>query len=511
MTMTLNGVDLQTVTEPQLSPEPSIHVDIQDYHEFSGEVDLDDDSYYSEDSNSGSGEGENLEHHQINPSENEDGDQERRNGNAKVGWTFYNNVLGQVNKLLEDQKLTHLSPAIREENSQDVQLRPPGSVDLQSSDPATCLPLPRTQPQGTDSNNQKVMAMPTLEVVRQATLQHLRTLGIDLSSDEDNRFSSPMQPNHIPNPGLKDFHDNRRVTFDANSNRGKSAGDMRSTDTSLRIKLLALKYMNDEQLARCGYLDLKDSLQPEAPRVSEQPQGMIGEVSSSADFTLYGLNGTNLSFATLRYLQRYHLLPTNGVNPVGIWRHQDEHQQANFMEAAIARGADPGNTRSPGQIDYTNDYLEGFRQGANLAMDSNSQGVKAQSSTPANKIDFVVPNAKMADAGKEVYFHQKTGDFPQVTGEANGTGNQMGYPGKKVTARQRSKGKQRGQQVSRDRNGHESNGNQNPSLPEKCNDERFPHGNILRDSDPKQRMHINCPKSSNILDITALRQQPKLL
>ncbi|XP_046400150.1 uncharacterized protein LOC124166602 [Ischnura elegans] len=497
MTMTLNGVDLQTVTEPQHSPEPSIHVEIQDYKDFSGEMESpsEEDSYYSENEDScsessGEEESDSVQHRQTpcNSKQKKAAKQEGIGGNGKVGWTFYNNVLGQVNKLLENQEPTDVPQRVSDEGFQDMNSRS------------------NRQDQG------PIPASPTMEVVREATLQHLRQLGINLPNEQlRNNFASPVSSNGVTNPAVRDTQDGRRVTFDSRSNRGGIAGERRPTETSLRIKALAMKYLSEEQLASCGFMGLKDCSNPESPQIHEQPsnlaRGMIGEMSSSADFTLYGMNGTNLSFTTLRYLQRYHLLPSNGAGLAGIWRHQEGVHQTNFLESArLARGPDIGDTKSPGHIDYTNDYMEGLRQGANMAMGLVG---KVHSSTPSTKVDYALPGSKVADSTKEVHGLENRRHCANGTRDMNGMVNQVVQSEKKPASKPRSKGKQRGFQSARgkecDRNG------QSPAIPGKTDKERPLGGNILRASDPKQRIHNESLRSSNILDITALRQQPKLL
>lgn len=67
------------------------------------------------------------------------------------------------------------------------------------------------------------------------------------------------------------------------------ATSVNDTNTSMQMKALALKYLSDEQLTD----------------VALQKQG----TSSLKHFMLSNLQGTNMSFATMRYLERYQLLP----------------------------------------------------------------------------------------------------------------------------------------------------------------------------------------------------------
>lgn len=61
------------------------------------------------------------------------------------------------------------------------------------------------------------------------------------------------------------------------------------TNTSMHMKALALKYLSDEQLADIA--------------LHKQ------ESSSLKHLLLSNMEGTNMSYATMRYLERYQLLP----------------------------------------------------------------------------------------------------------------------------------------------------------------------------------------------------------
>ncbi|XP_034233213.1 uncharacterized protein LOC117640629 [Thrips palmi] len=84
---TFNGADLPTVTEQPVSPMSSIHVDLHDYGSSSS-----DESGSSESDENGSSNGD-----EMSPTK-EEGSEPKPNG-----WTFYNNVLGQVNRILEER------------------------------------------------------------------------------------------------------------------------------------------------------------------------------------------------------------------------------------------------------------------------------------------------------------------------------------------------------------------------------------------------------------------------
>jgi len=71
------------------------------------------------------------------------------------------------------------------------------------------------------------------------------------------------------------------------------ASSVNETNTSMHMKALALKYLNDEQLADIAW--------------HKQ------ESSSLKHLMLSNMQGTNMSLATMRYLERYQLLPGKNV------------------------------------------------------------------------------------------------------------------------------------------------------------------------------------------------------
>lgn len=76
---------------------------------------------------------------------------------------------------------------------------------------------------------------------------------------------------------------------------------LNETNTSMHMKALALKYLSDEQLA-----DLALHKQ---------------ESSSLQHLLVSNMQGTNMSLATMRYLERYQLLPgKNNVQAEGEYR-----------------------------------------------------------------------------------------------------------------------------------------------------------------------------------------------
>lgn len=88
---TFNGADLPAVTEQPVSPMSSIHVDLHDYRSSSS--DNDPSGSQSEDNASSEDEGK-----------------DQGTGTKHNGWTFYNNVLGQVNKILEEREIGNSTP-----------------------------------------------------------------------------------------------------------------------------------------------------------------------------------------------------------------------------------------------------------------------------------------------------------------------------------------------------------------------------------------------------------------
>lgn len=86
-----------------------------------------------------------------------------------------------------------------------------------------------------------------------------------------------------------------RLDYQANMTQTTSANE---TNTSMHMKALALKYLSDEQLAELAI----------------QRQG-----SASVKHLMLGnVQATNMSFATMRYLERYQLLPgKNNVQTEG--------------------------------------------------------------------------------------------------------------------------------------------------------------------------------------------------
>ncbi|CAK9801831.1 SCL-interrupting locus protein homolog [Anthophora quadrimaculata] len=207
----LNGGDLKINERPPPTPEPSIHVEM---HEYSS-----------------------------------DDDSEKVKRSSKVGWTFYNNVLGQVNQLLQN------SCVIDDQQQNQTKIN---------------------QNERDETENRAV-----LDTVKVATLEQLKKLGISLSE----------------NPEAKELNNSNKMAFDLSfyprldyqTNMSHATSAVNETNTSMHMKALALKYLTDEQLAE----------------LAVQRQGS----ASVKHLMVSNVQGTNMSFATMRYLERYQLLP----------------------------------------------------------------------------------------------------------------------------------------------------------------------------------------------------------
>ncbi|KAG5306818.1 STIL protein, partial [Acromyrmex insinuator] len=210
--MILSGGDLKILERPPPTPEPSIHVEMQEY--------------VSDD------ESDKLKH------------------TSKIGWTFYNNVLGQVNEILQnsgvitDEDLNHVkTPCVEQENDRETKS--------------------------------------ALNTVKAATLEQLRRLGISLTENNEHRESNDNK--------TLDFDSSFYPRLDHQANMTHATSAVNETNTSIHMKALALKYLSDEQLTDIAW--------------HKQ------ESSSLKHLMLSNMQGTNMSLATMRYLERYQLLP----------------------------------------------------------------------------------------------------------------------------------------------------------------------------------------------------------
>ncbi|XP_016842304.1 uncharacterized protein LOC100680010 [Nasonia vitripennis] len=213
LSLSSSELDVEDPSPP--SPEPSIHLDMQEYSE------------------NGS----------LPPQRAQ-----------KVGWTLYNNVLDQVNQILQNSPMN--------DDGQDEE-----------------------SPNGLRSNGRKEYdSNVIMDTVKAATLEQLTKLGISFSENMDQR-----EPNY-----------NKRVMFDASyyarqgpeAHMATTSGGI-ETNTSIHMKALAKKYLNEEQLADMA-----------------TQKSRVGGLKTGPN----NVQNSNMSFATMHYLQRYQLLPGN--NPV---------------------------------------------------------------------------------------------------------------------------------------------------------------------------------------------------
>ncbi|XP_051173651.1 putative uncharacterized protein DDB_G0282133 [Leptopilina boulardi] len=159
----------------------------------------------------------------------------------KVGWTFYNNVLGQVNHILQNSPL-----------QDDVR----------------------------NKKNPELDKNILIDTVKAATMDQLTKLGISFVDNE------------------REANANKKVTFDTSYysrlnpelNMMQGSSIMTETSTSMHMKALAMKYLKEEQIS--------DGMQQKQKR-DALTNVMVSNVQGT----------TNMSFATMRYLQRYQLLP----------------------------------------------------------------------------------------------------------------------------------------------------------------------------------------------------------
>ncbi|EZA58397.1 Fibroblast growth factor receptor [Ooceraea biroi] len=243
--MILSGGDLGVLERPPPTPEPSIHVEMQEY--------------------------------------TSDDESDRLKRTSKLGWTFYNNVLGQVNDILQNSSIIK----DKDENNAKVGHRVEQENDVE--------------------------AKTALDTVRVATLEQLRRLGISLTENNEHR-----EPNG--NNKTLDFDSSFYPRLDRQANMIHASSVVNDTNTSMHMKALALKYLSDEQLADIA--------------LHKQ------ESSSLKHVLLSNMEGTNMSFATMRYLERYQLLPgKNNVQGDGADRvHGEVPLKVDFKPAVGKNG-----------------------------------------------------------------------------------------------------------------------------------------------------------------------------
>ncbi|XP_075229912.1 uncharacterized protein LOC142329313 isoform X2 [Lycorma delicatula] len=224
---TLNEVDLPAlpvlVNEHVPSPQCSVHLDIQDYGSTttcSSSSDGSDD--YSD------------HHHENNTQEKIQSDDNR------VGWTLYDNVVEQVNKILL------------------------GNASKQAATGGIT---------------------PTTDDVRMATLQQLKKLGVSFV-ENDSSAAKKVTFDPVNSPAVDNFgvQDHCQV-------RHNGAGTNHIKDPT------QLNYLSEEQILQA------------AMNIMNKRKGAVQPASAHPPVPpAYGPN-TDLSFATMRYLERYQLLP----------------------------------------------------------------------------------------------------------------------------------------------------------------------------------------------------------
>jgi len=119
----LSGGDLRIVERPPPTPEPSIHVEMQEYIS--------------------------------------DDESDKLKRTSKIGWTFYNNVLGQVNDILQNSSMMNDKDECNTKVARKVE-------------------------QENDTETKKT----ALDTVKAATLEQLRKLGISLTENNEHRESN---------------------------------------------------------------------------------------------------------------------------------------------------------------------------------------------------------------------------------------------------------------------------------------------------------------------------------
>ncbi|XP_011498138.1 PREDICTED: uncharacterized protein LOC105362396 [Ceratosolen solmsi marchali] len=246
LSLSSSELDLEEPNPP--SPEPSIHVDLQEYSSENGSL----------------------------PPQR----------SAKVGWTLYNNVVDQVNQILQNSPLNNNS----EQEASD------GMRNMEKK----------------EIDNNVIM-----DTVKAATLEQLTKLGISFSDNVEQR-----EP-----------HSNKKVAFDT-SYYSRQIPDTHvvttsasiETNTSLHMKALAMKYLNDEQLGDIAF---------QKPRLPNLKQGHNN------------IQNTNMSFATMHYLQRYHLLPGTNSNHIQETRLDEHHGQGPVINERLVMKAPERREASP--------------------------------------------------------------------------------------------------------------------------------------------------------------------
>ncbi|KAL0110859.1 hypothetical protein PUN28_014065 [Cardiocondyla obscurior] len=170
-----------------------------------------------------------------------------------VGRTFYKNVLERVNEILKNSGVM---------NDEDIN-------------------HPKKITRNVEEND--VETKTALNAVKEVNLEQLRKFEINLTENNENKESNANKTSDFDSS----FYP--RLAHQANVTHATSAAN--ETNISMHMKALALKYLSDEQLA-----DIASH-----------------EQESSSLLMLSNMQGTNMSLATMHYLEKCKLLRKNNV------------------------------------------------------------------------------------------------------------------------------------------------------------------------------------------------------
>ncbi|XP_076260538.1 uncharacterized protein LOC143196599 [Rhynchophorus ferrugineus] len=167
----------------------------------------------------------------INMKDFEDSDCEEEES-SEIGPTFYNNLMSQVNKILQKAQIQ-----TREELSGNF-----------------------------NGENAERLKNETMHKVKEATIKHLRNIGVEVPSYNDSSTCS------LDEIGGKSYD---------------------QEDISFTVKQLLMKYLPDDQLAKIG------KIEPKCGNLATlTPKEKIGTIKNRPEF----------SFATVQYMKKYNLI-----------------------------------------------------------------------------------------------------------------------------------------------------------------------------------------------------------
>ncbi|KAF0290880.1 SCL-interrupting locus [Amphibalanus amphitrite] len=236
--LTLRGLVLPPVPEQQPSPEASVHVDMPVYQQSPG----------------GSCDG--------SVADDAEADRPRR-----PDTTFFQNVMGQVNQILD-------GAAARGESG--------GSAEVSDkSQSLSASPVPRHR-------DEEVIEAET-DPVRRATLQQLRAAGVSLVTSQANDES--MLDYSCPPRAVR-----------------TTAAVPCSTDLSLEMNTLAMKYVDSRQLMqRAAAVGGRPAPHPVEARLLGKENLAPPSRGRPTDMTMYGISDSNMSFSTRKYMEKFNL------------------------------------------------------------------------------------------------------------------------------------------------------------------------------------------------------------